>query len=295
MKKINVFLSIVLVTGAAFITSCNDTTEGDTQPVINFVGGAGYISEDATLKAGELFQVGITALSNTTSNAKLSNIRIVRTFNNVPFTVLDSTINTDSYQLTFETVAYPEAGVERWTFTVTDKDGESSEIFFNITTTGGGAITTYTQKMLGSYDNSAYGSSFASADGTVYFIADAKANAAKVDWLYFYGVSNGATIAAPDDAAAATIFNSATNGLQTWSVRNNTRFGLTSGITWGDVSDDALIVGAATGVSNSKANQLAVGNIVAFKTSAGKMGLIKVTDIVASGDGTITYDVKVQQ
>jgi len=283
-----------------FITSCGtDEETTDVSPTMNFVGGSDFTAGDVTLKAGETFKVGVNAFSNASSKAKLSKFKVVRTFNNVPFTALDSTLSsTDVFNINITAFAYPDAGAERWTFTITDKDGETAELSFNITTTSGGPIQSYNQKILGSYDNSAYGSSFASADGTVYTLSEAKTNAAKIDWMYYYGVTNKATLAAPSDPSVTEVFTSATNGPATWSVRNATKFSkvsLPAGLTWDAITTDAEIIILASEVSETKSNLLAVGNILAFKTVAGKQGLIKIENITGTAAGTITYSVKVQE
>lgn len=299
MKKHNLIIALLLISSITFFTSCGTDGEAtDVKPTINFQGGAGFTSGDVTLKAGESLKVGINAFSNSSSKAKLKSFKVVRTFNNTPFVALDSTLSTtDAFNINLESSAYPQAGTERWTFTITDKDGEFAEISFNVTTTAGGPIKSYTQKILGSYDNSSYGSSFASSDGTVYTLADAKTNAAKIDWMYYYGVSNQATLASPNDATVAEIFNTA-NGPVNWSVRNDTRFAavsLPSGLTWDNITTDADILPYASNAADTKANKLIVGQVVAFKTVAGKQGLIKVEAITGTGAGTITYSVKVQE
>lgn len=302
MKKLSFFFALLIMASLPFFTSCSkDDTTTDVKPSITFTGGTGFTSSDVTLEIGESIKVGISAFSNTSSNAKLQNLKIVRTFNNVPFTALDSTFSsTTAFNITLESYAYPEAGVERWTFTITDKDGESAEIDFNITTiVSSGPITTYTQKILGSYANNDYGSSFASADGTVYTLSEAKANAAKIDWMYFYGGStNLASLVAPSHADAADVFSSTTNGVSTWSVRNDTRLfkvSLPAGVSWDNITTDAEIIPLATGISGGKTNLLTVGQIIAFQTVTGKMGLIKIEAITGTTAGTITYSVKVQQ
>lgn len=184
----------------------------------------------------------------------------------------------------------------------TDKDNQTASRNFNITAAGAsaGAIETYTSKVLGSYQATA-GSSFASIDGTIYGIADAKANSNKIDFMYFYGASNEATIAAPSNSDAASVFTGS-NGLSSWSVRNATKFGTTS-VTAGEfdaMTDDALIASQASGLSADKVNMLSVGDVVAFETAstssnASKKGLIKVTAISTGADGTMTITVKVQE
>ena len=299
MKKLNFLFAIILMASMPFFTSCGtDGETTDVKPTINFTGGTGFTSSDVTLKAGDLIKVGISAFSNASSKTKLKIFKVVRTFNNNAFVALDSTLNsTDAFNITLESYAYPAAGVEKWTFTITDKDGAFSEISFNVTTTAGGPIKSYSQKILGSYDNSAYGSSFASADGTVYSLADAKANAAKIDWMYYYGATAFATLSSPSDASAASVFSSS-NGPANWSVRNDTKLGkvtLPTGLTWDAITTDAEIVALASNVSDSKVTALTVGQFLAFKTVTGKSGLIKVETITGTGAGTITYSVKVQE
>ena len=84
-----------------------------------------------------------------------------------------------------------------------------------------------------------------------------------------------------------------------WSVKNSTKLAkitLSTGVTWDGISDDSEIVKQANTVTTMKASLLAVGDIIAFKTAAGKMGLIKVTAITeTTGADTITYGVKMQQ
>ncbi len=303
MKRLSFLFAILVMASVPFFTSCSkDTTTADVKPTINFIGGTGFTSGDVTLNAGDAIKVGISAFSNSSSKAKLKNLKVVRTFNNTPFVALDSTFSTtDAFNITLESFAYPAAGTERWTFTITDKDGESAEISFNITTTttsAGGPIKSYNQVILGSYDNSAYGSSFASSDGTVYTLANAKTNAAKIDWMYYYGATNNATLASPNDATVTEIFTSSTNGPSTWSVRNDTRFAkvnLPSGLTWDSITTDLEIITLATGISDTKTNLLTAGQIVAFNTVAGKKGLIKIESITGTGAGSITYSVKVQE
>jgi len=300
MKKLNFLFAVMLIAIVPFFTSCGTDGElTDTKPSINFVGGAGFTSADISLKSGQPLKIGINASSNTGSNTKLAKFKVVRTFNNVPFTALDSTLSsTNVFNITIESFAHPQAGTERWTFTITDKDGQSSELSFVVTTTAGGPIKTHSQKILGSYDNAA-GSSFASADGIVYSLADAKTNSAKVDWMYYYGNSNDATLAAPSDASVATVFTDATNGPAKWGVRNSTKLGkvtLPSGVTFDNIANDTEIIPLATGITDTKVTKLTVGQIVAFKTAAGKMGIIKVEAITGTtGAGSITYSVKVQQ
>lgn len=291
----------LMTAGLMFFASCSsdNTTPGDIHPALNFVGGTGYVSGDATLDASSVFTVGINAFSSTESNAKLTNFKVTRIYKNKPSVILDSTINVTQFSIDLHMTANPEAGVENFIFAITDKDGQYKELSFNITTVvtaGPGPINTYSMKIMGA-QGSTTGSSFASIDGTIYSLADAKINAAKIDWLYFYGATNMATLAAPDDPDAADVFNNATNGLQTWSVLNPTRFKkITTAVDWNAVTNDSLIVILTdTGVDLTKANNLDITDVIGFVAASGKRGLIRVEDITGTNAGTMTISVKVQQ
>jgi hypothetical protein len=293
-------LSLVLFAGTVFFSSCSkseDNTPTDQNPVINFVAKSGYVSGDVTLTAGAAFKVNITAFSNTSSGSKLAELIISRVYNNNPKTILDSTISLSSLNAEFQANALSLVGTERWIFKVVDKAGYSSEISFNITTeAAAGPINTFSMKILGA-QTAATGSSFASIDGTIYSLAEAKANQAKVDFMYYYGATDLATLAAPDDAHAAQIFTNATNGLQTWTTKNATRFKLVSDvINWDAITDDEVIVAqCASGVTESRIPGLVAGKYLAFITASGKKGMIKVESITTGDSGDITISVKVQQ
>jgi hypothetical protein len=287
MKKINLLFATIILASLAFLSSC---TKDTNPPTINFKGGASYTSSDVTIDEGTVLTFGITAQSG---SAKLSGLKIVATHNNTPLTLVDTTFSSDSFSDDFP-FQFVSVGETKLTFTITDKDGQTADLSLTVTTNAAANIISYTEKKLGSYANSTLGSSFASADGSVYLMADAKTNAAKVDWLYYYGVADHATLAAPDDATAATVFTG-TNGLQNWSVKNATRFRLVSeGAVWDAILTPADIAAIAVNTTDTKENLIETGNILAFSTAAGKLGVIKIGAIVTGSNGTITYDVKVQ-
>jgi hypothetical protein len=300
MKKVFSILSVVLFTGALFFSSCSksdDTTPTPTPPSINFVAKTGFITGNVTLTVGETFKVSLAAFPNAGTSSKLNNFKVTRVFQNSPTVVFDTTFSLTSMNIDLTASANPAVGQEKWYYRITDKDGQYAEVSLTITTeSASGPIDSFSMKILGAQD-AATGSSFASIDGSVYSLAEAKANQAKVDWMYYYGATDLAALAAPDDAHAALIFTNATNGLQTWTTKNATRFkAVTDAITWNAITDDAVIVQqTATGVTESRITDLATGDYLAFTTASGKKGLIKVESITTGATGSITISVKVQQ
>jgi hypothetical protein len=204
---------------------------------------------------------------------------------NTPFTAV----------ITFE--ALNEAGVEKITFTCTDKDNQSASIELNITAEepAGGEIDTFTMRILGSYD-SPTGSSFASINGNVYTLSEAFQNQTIIDFMYWWGASTSATIGAPDDENANLVFTG-TNGLPSWTTKNGTRFKPTTltPAEFDAVADATPCIDNATGSDQTRMGELEVDDVFGFVSVTGKHGLIKVVAITTGTAGDITIDVKVEK
>lgn len=297
MKRLSYLLGLLIVAGMLF-SACDKEEESTDPPSLAFLGGDGRVDTDTELVVGTEFTFGFTA--SKVSDQDLRRVLVERKYENVStITVLDSTISSASFTIDITTFAYPTPGAEDFEVTVWDKADKSSMISFTITTTPAASnITVYDDKILGAQNN-VTGSSFASMDGTVYDIADAKENSEKIDWMYFHGATNLATIAAPDDADAALVFNGDPNGLQHWDTKNDTRFKMTalSSADFNAINSSVQLVTAATlptPPDQSKINNLSVGKVLAFETWDEKYGLIHINNITGTADGTIDITVKVQ-
>jgi len=295
MKRVFLFLGAIMISSVTLLTSCTEDDPVDTPPTISFVAGANYISGDATLTVNTPFIIKILAEENVTSGSNLKSLKITRVFN---LQTWDTTLtfNESTYTLEASFIAQSEPGVERIEFIVTDNDGQTDMADLQITTESNATpIRTFTMKILGSYDN-ATGSSFASIDGSVYTLAQAFANQAAVDFLYWWGAATSATIGAPDDPNANAVYTGV-NGLPNWTTKNPTRFKSVSltAVDFDAIDDGTDLVANATGSDQTRIPSLAVNNVIGFITVTGKHGLIKVTNINIGAAGDITIDVKVEE
>lgn len=291
MKKINLLFASVILASLAFFSAC---TKDTTPPTINFKGGASYTSSDVTVDEGTILTFGITASSGT---AKLESFKIVATHSNTPITLVDSTFSSDTFNddFSFEIAALGET---KLTFTITDKDGETAELSLNVTAQA--AISNYTAVLLGGQQNATLGSFYSTADNSVMNLATARSNSQKADMVYYYGTTNQASIVAISDAqlsAVPTFVECAT-----WPTVNETKFKLTTGLDWATITSGDAIEAAATGLTATHVNQLAVGDIVAFETAStssnpSKKGLYKVLEIngTTGADREIKIEVKIQK
>jgi hypothetical protein len=176
--------------------------------------------------------------------------------------------------------------------TVTDDKGQTTQKTVTIPVTGGGALKECNNVTLGAQNN-AIGSSFSSSDCSVYTVTDAKNNASKVDIIYFYGATNEATLAAPSDPSFGSGASQIDIGVQDWSVKNATSFRTTTGFDWATATSTSVLAAYNNGTDvGTKANKLQVGDIVAYKTAAGKYGVARVKTIVTGDTGTMMIDTK---
>ncbi len=309
MKKL--FLSFLAIATAStlLLTGCQDPEPTDVKPTISFETGADYISADATVEAGSTFMLGINADANDNSGANLTKLTMVRHFvsiNAEQTITWDTTINVATYSIDFQVTAYNEEGTDSFIFTITDAEGETAEVSLDITTEiTYGPLNVFEDITLGDKDN-AIGSSFASLDGTVYTLAEAKENSDKIDIVYYYGATNKATICAPSDPTAAEVYNNPDVGVASWATRNATKF-IETTVTADEfdaipADNDTQVIEIATGADQSLVTNLdhdGAPVVLGFETATGKKGLIKVQQVaVGSGlttPGYIIITVKVQQ
>lgn len=303
MKKFrNYYLSVLAIASLGFMTSCgdDDEIEPEERPTIEFIGGTGFTSGDKSVPAGEQITTKVVARSGQ-SDTNLERFTIkVSTNGATPATLFDTTdLKGESFEYTASFFTQGVAGTSVYTYTIEDNKGRTSDNSYTITTTSTstGPLNTFSTQLLGSYNNAAPGF-FATSTGTRYFRNTAINNQGAIDFVYFYGASNQATLAAPNDPDANTISELKLN---TWTTKNATTFKRTALTPQGftAIADvNALQVAYNSGTDTtptSRANMLAVGQVIAFKTQAGKRGLIHVKALTPGADQSITIDVKVEK
>lgn len=288
MKHLKI-LSLILIAGfVVFSTSCKKEEPSGPTLSVSADKSTAWKSDEIKFTYTVSSNADLEKLSYTTSASNL-----------VPGdeVTLSGTSVSDTIKVTLPSAGLTSGDDIIFTFEAIDKDGEDYAATKTVTITleepasQYGNITSYTSKVLGSY-NATVGSSFASADGTVYSWSDATSNSSLIDWVYYYGATNEATIAAPNDADANTVFD-----FSGWNTKNETKFGTTSytATEFDDMTNDELIVENSNSVSSTDASKLSVNEVIAFETVGGKKGLIKITNINTGSDGDITISVKMQE
>lgn len=278
MKKLS-FLLIAFLAGIILLSSCNKDEETLGPPTINFIGGEGYIDGDATIPVNSFFKMGIAASANAESGKELSTLRLTRAVNGTTFIDTTYTINESMFNADFTFNAQAAGITETITFTLTDKADKTASISANITSEAAGvAVTKNTDVLMGSH-NDDNGSFYSTVNKLVYNIADASANQADIDFLFYLGATNGSTIASPADEDANTVY-----AITDWTTKNATLFAdseLTAEAF--DAIGAEYVFPEFTG-DLTDINNLEAGSVIMFKTVGDKLGLIKVNQINGRGD-----------
>ena len=131
MKNIKLIFALTMALGLMFTSCKKDDEKPDQKPTISFKGGSNYISEDATIIAGETFTIGINANANTDSGEKLTSVKYTITSNNTIVHEFDSVFKESSYSLDYN-FTMTNAGEAKIKYVVTDKVGEKAEISLTI-------------------------------------------------------------------------------------------------------------------------------------------------------------------
>jgi len=294
MKKLQLLFIGLAIFAIGTFTSCEDDDTTPLAPSIEFIAGEDYLTGDQTVNDTTSYSFKWNVTKGTADLEEFT-VRL----DNIDLTGFPKTdIDKELYQAEV-TEGPKEEGVYEYTFIATDKDGMTATETITVTVEPtAGAIVSYTDKILGSYEANE-GSSFASIDGTIYNSADAATNSEKVDFVYYYGQTNLAVLGAPNDTEVQTVYP----GVANWTTQNATVFGTTTLNADGfdAIEDDAEIVDAAADLAETKATELAVGDVIAFETAetsanASKKGLIRVVAINGTlGTSTIEIEVKVQE
>ncbi|MCD4694696.1 MAG: hypothetical protein K8S16_00540 [Bacteroidales bacterium] len=310
MKKLSYLLGLIIVAGIIF-NACKKDEDETQPPSISFktgthvTSGMKYLTSDTTLYINEYFLVGILASTNISKD--LSRFLIMRKYESEDVvTYKDTSFSSSSFDINEFIKANEQDGIEDFTFRIYDKADNYKSLHLTITTKPlPPTLNEYTNVEL-FYDTISPNSAFASTTGEVINIANAAANANKVDWIYFKDLNYGHAIIAPTATSILSdVFDTAyING---WSHYNATTFARTQlAASQFDGIDNAtsLIAAAWTLTYTSFISEMKpepaegfdVNDVYAFYTKQYKYGLIKITEVnkgAKNGESSIKCDVKV--
>lgn len=290
MKNLFYILFVII------IASCNKDNKDSLPPSLYLKTGSEYVSSDTTLKIGDKFRFGITAVGKANN---LTNFIIK--LNNVAY--LDTGFNSPG--LNFDILITKGIdSIDNWELIIRDRQGNSSSLKIKILkdiNSSFGDISHYSPVELGAQSNTSFGSFYSLSNNMVYSQNDAFSNQQLIDLLYyyFYDAANPDknTVASPAANFSTPVFTG-TSALSNWSTLNTTRF-IKLSITaeqYDDAANDSLLLASYKEIDGKrKAKNLAEGDIYSFKTHSSRYGIFKVLSVSGTDNGTVSLDIKIQK
>ena len=306
MKKLLLF-GLGVIASISVLTSCKKDEVAIASPTVTFLNGV----KDYPAKESD---TAYTFVADVEAAGEISSIKIFEVSTDGGENQKESITKFDSdtkHSVKYTVQLANLVTSKKFKITVTDKKDVTTSAVFTITpfTKPAGAIEEYKATLLGS-QYAKEGSFFSTTNGSVYTVANSAASSSLIDLIYYYSgdgtvgqstSGNGATIGGADDTNILGVYK----GISSWSTKNATRFtGSTLSATEFDALTDDSKIAVISDFTETKKIGLAEGNIIAFKTAAGKKGLVKINKLtkglntVTNKDdyqfGTIEIVVKVQ-
>jgi hypothetical protein len=321
--------AMLAVASVGFLAGCGDDTEptpgGPDDPAMEVIpadNGTVEISftnipgTDPSVSAAAGQEVSVSVrIKKTPNGSRPQKLRVWdATKEGTRGTQYESTIdlrNIDDQTKTVDYVVPSTSGTRYLYFEVDESGSKFQRKLLKVNVGGSATVASWTDRILGAQNNAA-GSRIASATGDVYTVCDIQENINYIDITYasLGSTSATATLLSNPQRATEGLRTSTTNkpcqdpanptgatiDVQTGGGRN-TYFAPVTGVNF-DTADEAALKGLTIPTSGTSASQKIVvkaSDVVAFQNSDGKKGLIRVKNLAAGVDGTITLDIKVQR
>lgn len=283
MKKVFYFVACAYMVALGMV-GCSKNTAA---PKILF--GDGSLAT-AVVSAGSSLDVTV----HITADARLKGVKFFTRHLNgdtVPYGCPTSTSNNaKSYECT---VTLRDV-VEDLTLIVQATDRKNRTVTAEYTVTvkrEPNAAATFVTKTLGFNKLNSVGSSYSVSRSAVMLLSEANAAQAEVDFMVFFGKENGITLAAPSNEVVTRVFNNLVYGTQTWGTRNETQL-VKVNLDFATASPGD-ITNALSNSMSTIANHLQGGDVVAFQTSSGQVGLIQLSNVGIDAASTVDVSVRV--
>ena len=178
MKQVKIILGVALIAMIGLFTACEEDEDSEAQITISKTNVPDSIDVNTA----------VTLEFSVITDEKIETIELRKGTNTLDLKEDNFTdSNADNYSYT-DTLAKEEdeGSTLDMALRVVDKEGNFETYDFSIEVRPieevGDPISTYSDKILGSYEDSV-GSTFASADGSVYQLSEAASNSDKIDFL----------------------------------------------------------------------------------------------------------------
>jgi hypothetical protein len=304
MKKAIKTIMMLFVASTFVLTSCTEDTDVKDVELTMIP-----VTTSGTYFVTDILKITLNAQGNADNSLKSIKISKAIAGQSGVITIFENTklSGTDFIYNLVDTFESGEAGVNTYTFTLTGEKGTVQTKTFTATVRAIGLIeSTQTPVSLFGQGAGAETQQFIALGSFVtYTLGEATATSntalkSTIDLAFYYGATNKFSLSSLDDAVMHTVYT----GLSTfWTSADNSRItGLTkvtgnyASIEASGSDKDLLLL--ADGKTFGKAiNQLAVNDLILFKTKEGKLGLLKITATTGAtnSEAVLSFDGLVQK
>lgn len=301
MRKFKLLAMSLLLAGAAF-TSCTkddllNAPEAD-KPFVTVKSNGVAVTSINTVNSGETVPV-VVRFDMGAQKDRLEKIKITTVVQGQTFVVLDSTLNDgwfnrgDKFVERNYNIAVGQT-LSTITFETKDVKGRTGSTVVTVAPKGTTIPKEERVVLLAGQLNSAatYGGFYSVSIDKVFKLNDAVTNAQLIDFVFYYGNTNAATISPISDPVLQDKVNGPTgikDVMDKFVARNATTFAVA---TAADYTNGVFPAGTFVAEGQTK---LAVGDCRAFKTVLGQKGIFRVVrlDGTDGSNRSITLDVKI--
>lgn len=306
MKRLSLILFSVAIAVSGFFTSCTDDTDTSfDKPTIDVLLGGQAVSGTIEKTEGTALNFEIK-FSMGAAEDKLTKIRISSTIGGKTFNVIDSVLDAGLFNGGDKEFVYTYntsvgTSEEKLSFYTEDSKNRTQEEVITIKPVAiapVGDFVTRTAILMGGQDNATIGSSYSISLNKVLTLLSAKENSSAVDFMYYYGATNKATLGSPSNTDVQSVFNATkypNTNVAGWATKNTTNFADVTVANFDNITVTDFDAKIATVGTDKQSTQLAVGEVIAFKTAT-KSGLIKVEQIsTTTSAGYIKISIKMKK
>lgn len=288
------FFSLFLI-GLVLLSACSDNSEAPA-PTVTIASAVETVADGDSVGQGALMKFRLVVDGH---GAYISNIVATITDRDQMKTMMDVGV----WATSLDTIVSFYKGAwdtENWTFSVMNNErlfGKASLTIYRDPVSAYGAITTWPDVTL-TFQNTDGPHFFDVETGDVLTLQEAATRPADVDFAVYYymdGTKPSPTFSSPGDEDAPTYYP-AMNG---WSALSYTKWDYVSQTTadaFDRATNDSLLIDRYDDVWGRRKYKFAyAGWVFPFKTTNGKIGLVKVIRSDNDAAGSIQFAVKVQQ
>ena len=276
IKLLSLLATMIIV--PMFLSNCGDTETTTPAPVLEFIGGGTYVDSDIDLPVSTYFTVGL----NASHTDKIESLKITVSINGGAelepsgCTLCDTSFGDKTFRVDFNGKTGNSVGTEKWSFTIADKDGNSTTKSITITVIAAGdALYEF------EFDNSS-----PPQPHRVWNFIGPNAGAYQIG----QGPLTSSDPNSDKDIQDSVSIADGSTWPGRWGTRNGSTFKKVTGYNWATMTNTAQLASAwtdgGTAVSSLKP---AKGDFIIIKLPTGLYAFIEITDVVSTASNNLDY------